>query len=151
MHLRKTRPFIALNLLVVSVLLIFSFSSFAQSGGTNVKSKSVQPGQTLKGKATFYPNQLNGHTTASGDTFHQTGHTAASNKLPIGTDVKVTNLENGQSTHATINDHGGGLGTRKIDLSKKAAGEIGITRRKGTAPVKIEVTGTRDGRQIPSQ
>jgi len=34
-----------------------------------------------------------------GDTFHQNDHPAASNKLPLGTTAKVTNLKTGKSTH----------------------------------------------------
>jgi hypothetical protein len=37
-----------------------------------------------------------GHETASGDRFHQSDHTAASNKLPLGTTAKVTNLKTGK-------------------------------------------------------
>jgi rare lipoprotein A len=59
--------------------------------------------------------------------FRQNENTAASNKLPLGTDVKVTNLKNGKSADVTVTDHGAKLGNHKIDLSKKAANEIGLT------------------------
>lgn len=143
----------AILLVILTLVLIIAPGSLAGSADTasdSPKSK-VEPGQTLKAKATFYPNKLNGHTTASGDTFHQTDHTAASNKLPLGTDVKVTNLKTGKSTAVTVTDRGPALGTRKIDLSKKAAHEIGITPKQGTAPVKIQVTGTPDGRKVSSE
>jgi rare lipoprotein A len=87
----------------------------------------------------FYPSVLNGHKTASGETFHLNGHTAASNRLPLGTDVKVVNLRNGRSTQVKVNDRGPALGNHRIDLSKKAANEIGLTRNEGTAPVEIKV------------
>jgi len=128
--------------------------SFAESGGSAGDSSSqrnVAPGQTINGKATYYPNRLNGHKTASGERFHQSGHTAASNKLPLGTKVKVTNVENGKSTEVDVTERGPALGTRKIDLSKKSANEIGITRKQGTAPVKIEVSRTPDGREAPAK
>ena len=110
----------------------------------------MQPGETLRGKATYYPSSLNGHKTSSGQTFHQNGNTAASNKLPLGTDVRVTNLENGKSTDVTLTDREPKLGNHKIDLSKKAANEIGLTQKEGTVPVKIKVTRTPDGRTVPS-
>jgi rare lipoprotein A len=120
-------------------------NSLAQSADTSrvsAKPSTVKPGTTLTGKATIYPNALNGHETASGDTFHQTDHTAASNKLPLGTDVKVTNLNTGKSTHVTVTDRGPALGTHKIDLTKKAAKEIGLSNKEGKAPVAIKVERT---------
>jgi rare lipoprotein A len=65
----------------------------------------------------------------------------------------VTNLKNGKSSDVKINDRGPELGIRKIDLSKKATNEIGLTRREGAAPVKIEVIrkpASRGGRTTPS-
>ena len=110
----------------------------------------VGPGQAaylhrLSGKATYYPDRLNGHETASGDKFHQSDHTAASNKFPLGTTAKVTNLKTGKSTDVTVTDRGPALGSRKIDLTKKAAKDIGLTPKEGVAPVRIKVTGTPGG------
>lgn len=146
--MKHSRPLSFLAVLPALTILLAAPNSFAGSGGATVDASSdhrINPGQTLHGKATIYPDSLNGHTTAMGGTFHQSEHTAASNKLPLGTKVKVTNVETGKSTHVDVTDRGPALGTRKIDLSKKAAREIGITRKEGTAPVKIEVTGTPDG------
>lgn len=120
----------------------------SETGKTTVPSKrvthvgKVKPGETLTGKATFYPNCLNGRETASGNTFHQKGHTAASNKIPLGTHVKVTNLKNGKSTKVITTDHGPALGTQKIDLSKRAAEDIGLTDKQGKVPVEIKVIRT---------
>jgi rare lipoprotein A len=128
----------------------FSISSAADSNSSG--SNSVTPGKTITGKATIYPNRLNGHKTASGDTFHQSNHTAASNKLPLGTDVKVTSLRTGKSTNVKLIDRGPALGGHRIDLSKKAAREIGLTGKEGTVPVKIKVTHTPGGPEaLPSR
>jgi len=126
-----------------------SFSSASASESNSSSTNSVTPGKTLTGKATIYPNRLNGHKTASGETFHQSDHTAASNKLPLRTDVKVTSLKTGKSTNVTLIDRGPALGGHKIDLSKKAAREIGLTQKEGTVPVKIKITRTPDGREAP--
>ena len=115
----------------------------SSTGGDS--SSSAAPGKTLTGKATYYPDRLSGHETVNGDTFHQSDHTAASNTLPLGTTAKVTNLKSGKSTHVTVTDRGPALGSRKIDLTKKAAKEIGLTPKGGVAPAKIKVTGTPDG------
>ena len=121
-------------------------SCFAGSStGDSNSSSNVAPGKTLTGKATYYPDRLSGHETASGDRLHQGDHTAASNKLPLGTTAKVTNLKTGKSTHVTVTDRGPALGSHKIDLTKKAAKDIGLTRKEGLAPVKVKVTGTPGG------
>ena len=128
---------------LLAVVLTIAPNSYSGSGSRDAASNSstsVTRGKSLTGKASYYPNRLNGHKTASGATFHQGGHTAASNKLPLGTDVKVTNLKTGRSTNVTVTDRGAALGSREIDLSKKAAKEVGLSRKEGTAPVKIEVT-----------
>lgn len=72
--------------------------------------------------------------------FNQSEHTAASNKLPLGTTAKVTNLKTGKSTDVTVTDRGPALRHRTIDLSKKAAHDIGLNQKEGVAPVKIKVT-----------
>jgi rare lipoprotein A len=111
----------------------------APTVGAPSKNHDRQSSTTLTGKASYYPSVLNGHKTANGETFHLNGHTAASNRLPLGTNVKVTNQRNGRSTHVTVNDRGPALGNHRIDLSKKAANEIGLSRKKGTTPVEIKV------------
>jgi rare lipoprotein A len=139
-------------LAVVLTLAPNSFSIARAADSNSPGSNSVTPGKTLIGKATIYPNRLNGHKTASGSTFHQSDHAAASNKLPLGTDVKVTSLRTGKSTNVTLIDRGPALGGHRIDLSKKAAREIGLTRKEGTVPVKIKVTRTPGSREaLPSR
>ncbi len=64
--------------------------------------------------------------------------TAAHRKLPFGTYVKVTNLENGRSVIVRINDRGPFKKNRIIDLSYEAAKRLGIIS-KGVAHVKLEV------------
>ena len=125
-------------------------SCFAGSStGASNSSSSVAPDKTLTGKATYYPDRLNGHETASGDRFHQSDHTAASNKLPLGTTAKVTNLKTGKSTDVTVTDRGPALGSRKIDLTNEAAKDIGLTRKEGVAPVTIEVESRFQPRAFP--
>jgi rare lipoprotein A len=122
------------------------------STGASNSSSSVAPGKTLSGKATYYPDRLNGHETASGDRLHESDHTAASNKLPLGTTAKVTNLKTGKNTDVAVTDRGPALGSRKIDLTKKAARDIGLTPKEGVAPVTIKVTGTPGGAEaIPGR
>ncbi len=62
--------------------------------------------------------------------------TAAHKSLPFGTKLKVTNKNNGKSVVVRINDRGPFIKGRIIDLSKAAAGKIGMIRS-GHAPVCI--------------
>jgi rare lipoprotein A len=90
------------------------------------------------GLATWYGNVRNLHRTASGEIFDATQLTAASNVLPFGTRVKVTNLRNHRSVVVRINDRGILALGHIIDLSSAAAEKIGLLRM-GVAPVHVDV------------
>ncbi|HHF53278.1 MAG TPA: septal ring lytic transglycosylase RlpA family protein [candidate division WOR-3 bacterium] len=90
------------------------------------------------GLASYYGRKFHGKKTASGEIFNMYKLTAAHRKLPFGTYVKVTNLENGRSVIVRINDRGPFKKNRIIDLSYEAAKRLGIIS-KGVARVKLEV------------
>jgi rare lipoprotein A len=77
-----------------------------------------------------------GRPTASGEAYDPNDLTAASRTLPLGSTVEVTNPSNGRSVRVRINDRGPYVRGRSIDLSKRAAEEIGLTE-KGVGRVKI--------------
>lgn len=91
-----------------------------------------------EGIASFYSDRFQGATTASGDAFDQQALTAAHPSLPLGTKVLVTRADTGQEVEVLINDRGPYVEGRIIDLSKRAARELGMLRR-GTAPVLVTV------------
>jgi rare lipoprotein A len=93
------------------------------------------------GVASWYGPGFNGEKTSSGEIYHQDELTAACKKFKLGTRVMVTNLENGRSAVVLINDHGPFVKGRTIDLSKRAAQMLGITRM-GTARVRIDPLGS---------
>lgn len=95
-------------------------------------------GTTIVGKASWYGPGLQGHRTATGERFDPQNTTAATTQLPLNSHAVVTNLDNGRAVKVRINDCGPVPPGRKIDLSKKAAQKINMTR-KGTAPVAIKV------------
>lgn len=72
--------------------------------------------------------------TASGEMMNAAKLTAAHKTLPFGTKLKVTNKNNGRSVVVRINDRGPFIKGRIIDLSKAAAGQIGMIRS-GHAPI----------------
>ena len=92
------------------------------------------------GKASWYGPGFHGRKTASGVRFDQHAMTAAHRTLPLGTRVKVTNLETGRTILVKINDRGPYIDGRIIDLSKRAASELGMEEA-GIAPVKVETLG----------
>lgn len=92
---------------------------------------------TKTGKASYYSDGLAGNKTANGEKYKPTELTAAHKKLPFGTKVKVTNLNNGKTVTVRINDRGPYVAGRIIDLSKAAAKELDMVKA-GVVKVKIK-------------
>lgn len=96
--------------------------------------------KAARGIASWYGPGFHGRRTASGERFNQNALTAAHRSLPFGTQVRVTNLNNGRSVVVRINDRGPFSRGRIVDLSAGAARAIGL-KSNGTAPVHIQVLG----------
>jgi rare lipoprotein A len=96
------------------------------------RSTAADVGGATRGTASFYSGR-----SATGERVGSS-LTAAHPSLPFGTNVRVTNLKNGQSVTVRINDRGPYVRNRSIDLSDAAAGVIGM-KGAGVAPVKMEV------------
>jgi rare lipoprotein A len=94
-----------------------------------------KPAQVLEGKASYYWEDVH---TASGERFNANAYTAAHKSLPFDTTVRVINLKNGKAVLVRINDRGPYVRGRIIDLSRRAAQEIDMTRA-GVVPVRVEV------------
>lgn len=97
-----------------------------------------EPNYDKVGVASWYGSRFHGRQTASGEIYNMYAMTAAHTTLPLGTRVHVTNLENGRSLELLINDRGPFVGGRIIDVSKKAAEELGF-RRAGIARVRVQI------------
>jgi rare lipoprotein A len=96
------------------------------------------------GKASWYGEDFHGRPTSSGETYDMYKKTAAHKTLPLGTYVKVVNLENNKSAVVRINDRGPFVKGRIIDLSYGAAREIGMADA-GLADVKVVALGKELG------
>jgi rare lipoprotein A len=70
------------------------------------------------------------------------GLTAAHRTLPIGSQIRVFNLDNGRSAVVTVVGRGPFIRGRVIDVSVKAADALGF-RREGVAHVRIESIGDK--------
>lgn len=97
----------------------------------------------INSKASWYSVKTNrGTATASGEIFSNNKMTAAHKTLPLGTIVQVTNLDNGKSVLARINDRGPYVPNRGIDLSPLAFQQI-ASLNQGIARVNIRVVQTK--------
>ena len=74
-------------------------------------------------KATWYGKAFHGQYTFSGEVFDMNKLTCASNYFPIGTKLKVINLDNKKSVIVKVNDRGA-MDRYIIDLSQKAFSKI---------------------------
>ncbi|WP_119629492.1 septal ring lytic transglycosylase RlpA family protein [Methylocaldum marinum] len=97
-----------------------------------------------KGIASYYSDRFHGRLTASGERYNKNGFTAMHRSLPFGTRLRVTNLSNNRTVEVRVNDRGHPENRRLLDLSRRAARELGFIRE-GLAPVKIEVMQLGDG------
>lgn len=95
---------------------------------------------SVQGMASWYGPGFDGNYTASGEVFNQNALTAAHPSLPMGTRVRVTNLDTGRMVLVRINDRGPYHGGRILDLSAGAARIIGVMDS-GVAPIRLEVMG----------
>jgi rare lipoprotein A len=98
---------------------------------------ALPEGSDITGIASYY---WQGQRTATGERYNPEGMTAAHRTLPFGTRVRVTHLGNGRSVDVRINDRGPYIGGRIIDLSRGAAGILGM-HHQGVARVKVTVIG----------
>lgn len=114
----------------------------ATTGGRGMWKHPVETGI-----ASYYGRQFHGRRTASGERYDQGELTAAHRGLPFGTKVRVTNLANDRRVVVRVNDRGPRTRGRILDLSRRAARELGFVRN-GTANVRIEVVGVAPGAKL---
>ncbi len=94
--------------------------------------------QTQIGIASYYGKKFHKKRTANGEIFNMYKVSAAHKSYPLGTKVRVTNLENGKSIKLVINDRGPFVKGRIIDLSYRAARKLDFVNQ-GTTKVRINV------------
>jgi len=106
-----------------------------------------QTGYTATGLASWYGVGFHGRETANGELFNRDSVTVAHPTLPLPSYVRVTNVLNGRSIIARVNDRGPFKGNRLVDVSEQVAiglnfKHLGTTRLKvdyiGRAPVNVD-------------
>ena len=127
-----------------AALVLSASLAAAGVGMIATAANAASPPPQQEGMASVYSKDFDGKRTASGERYDSRALTAAHRTLPLGTQIRVTNLDNGKSVRVRVNDRGPHVRGRIVDLSSRAAAALGFST--GVARVRIEVLG-RDERK----
>lgn len=132
-------------ILISSIFIVSCGSSIAYGDYVDTTGWSRKQIESIKnhpktqiGIASYYGKKFHKKRTANGEIFNMYKVSAAHKSYPLGTKVRVTNLENGKSIKLVINDRGPFVKGRIIDLSYKAARKLDFVNQ-GTTKVRIDV------------
>ena len=127
-------------LIALILLLQVMMCVHAQSAADSIRrvNKKMPVALIDTGVASYYHSKFQGRITASGELYDEEKMTAAHNRLPMGTRIKVTNLRNMRSIIVRVNDRLHHRNKRLVDLSRAAATKLGYIGR-GITRVKVEV------------
>jgi rare lipoprotein A len=143
----RIRPFTAAAL----ALLVTVAGATANSTESSHSKLDAHPAKTHKwmqvGKASWYGRRFQGHRTASGEAFDLNMLTCAHRTLPIGTLLRVTNLNNRRSIMVRVNDRGPVPAGLIVDLSYGAAKSLGFTHV-GRARVRLDKVDGAEAAQL---
>lgn len=140
------KPALILRVSTIWVWLLVTIVSFyageadsgALAGAADEAAGNGLIGAVQTGLAAYYHAELQGRRTAGGERYDPNAMTAAHRTLPFGTQVKVTNIANNRSVLVRVNDRGPTQLDRIIDVSRRAAQELGFLDQ-GMTEVKVEV------------
>jgi rare lipoprotein A len=95
---------------------------------------------TQTGTAVYYSDKMDGKgLSRKGETYDKHALTAATHKrYPLGSMLRVTNISNKKAVTVRVNDRMNPRSKAVIDLSRKAAEEIGMIES-GHANVRLEL------------
>lgn len=129
-------------LLAALAVVTLGLSIASRSAVSAAPQEVSEPLRVQFGLASFYGPGFHGEETASGEIFNQWEMVAAHRTLPLGSVVRVTNLENNRRVVLRVIDRGPyGRNFRKgtiIDVSKGAARRLGFITD-GLVRVRVEV------------
>ena len=132
-------------ILISSIFIVSCGSSIAYGDYVDTTGWSRKQIESIKnhpktqiGIASYYGKKFHKKRTANGEIFNMYKVSAAHKSYPLGTKVRVTNLENGKSIKLVINDRGPFVKGRIIDLSYKAARKLDFVNQ-GTTKVRVDV------------
>ena len=108
--------------------------------GNRVYVPRHEPDYSKSGIASWYGDAFHGRLTANGEVYDMNRLSAAHPTLPLPSFVEVVNLETGRRLVLRVNDRGPFKPGRIIDVSQRAAAELGFLRQ-GTARVHVRYLG----------
>jgi rare lipoprotein A len=111
-----------LRILFVLAVILLWFSP--TSTATDVRATQRKKTETYVGRASWYGKQHQGKRMTNGERFDRRSFTAASRSLPLGTRIRVFNLDNGKFVDVTVTDRGPARLDRVLDLSEAAARQL---------------------------
>jgi rare lipoprotein A len=118
----QTKLRITILVFAIGLLTAPMISAAPRSKGSVV---TAVPKPHLVGIASWYGSQHQGRKMANGQRFDRHKLTAAYWYLPLGSVIRVTNLENGKSITVTVTDRGPNFRLHRVlDLSEAAASEL---------------------------
>lgn len=122
--LREQRNNYQMKRIIFSLLFLIVAAACSEFPFSSTK---LPPSQALeRGIASVYASSLQGRLTASGEPFNTDELTAAHQKLPFGTLLRVVNIGNDKEVVVRVNDRGPFVAGRIIDLSPLAANKLGV-------------------------
>jgi len=122
-------------------------SAMLLSGLRAAEARTAKPDWEESGQASWYGAWHQGRPTSSGQLFDQNALTAAHATLPLGSRVRVTRRDTGESIVVTINDRQPPKRLRVIDLSHRAAARLGMVDR-GLSMVHLATIGANEPEEV---
>jgi rare lipoprotein A len=123
-----------------------AFAGAAVAGEPLIQVSTAQADRT--GAAAAYGTDFDGRITASGERFDMYRLTGASNDLPLGAYVEVSNLATGQRAIIKINDRRPADSGQLVTLSFAAANRLGV---EAATPVRVRYLGMTAPQAIPTR
>jgi rare lipoprotein A len=102
---------------------------------------NARPLSTEIGRASWYGPPYHNRVGSNGKVYNMNAMTAAHRTLPLGSIVRVTNINTGHSALVSITDRGPFIPGRVLDLSLAAARKVDVYQP-GVAEVKVELMQT---------
>jgi rare lipoprotein A len=117
---------------------LFLAIPLAQEPAIATPAAAGKPIRVWVGTASWYGQDFQGRTTASGELFDMNANTAAEPNLPFGSVVRLTNMRTRKAQLVRINDRGPYVDGRDIDVSYRVACQLGMIGH-GVSRLRIEL------------
>lgn len=129
-------------MMALLLVLLTAFAATARTRSIRDDEKApagaTKKATVLRGRASWYGREHQGHRTSNGERFDRNQYTCAHKTLPFGTRLRVSNPTTGKSVVVRVTDRGPFRHQRILDLAEVAARPLGIVTH-GAVSVVAEV------------